>query len=104
MKAFEPVGDVLHLYAAPEVWPMLDGLVRGFRGSSDVHGTLVGLVSGFSHDQLPPSLEAERLLDRHWIVYDQRDADTRRRAERSFFDAIADHYESEIDAARNRAN
>jgi SAM-dependent methyltransferase len=104
MTASEPHDETLHLYVAPVVWQAVEGLVQGFKGGADGFGTIVGSVSGFDQRELPRPVDAERLLDRHWIVYQGGDVDSRRLAERSFFDLIADHYESEIDAGRNRAN
>lgn len=94
----------LHLYVAPEVWPAVELLLEGFSGKEDDLGTVVGTARSFSIEMLPATTEAERLLDRHWIVHLRSDAASRRGAERSFFDTIADHYESEVDGSRNRSN
>jgi SAM-dependent methyltransferase len=104
MTASERYAKDLYLYVAPNVWCMLEHLVSGFSGGQDAIGTIVGSASDFAAQQLPGAVEAERLLDRHWIVYQRNDLDSRRGAERSFFDAIADHYEREVDAKRNRTN
>lgn len=104
MTVSNPQDAALNLYVAATVWPTVEGLVRGFSGGADRLGTIVGSARSFAHGELPTSTEAERLLDRHWIVYEGDNPDSRRCAESSFFDAIADHYELEINTDRNRAN
>lgn len=97
-------GERLHLYVASEAWPLIADLVDGFHGEEDQRGAVVGTARGFEIYRLPDSAEAERLLDRHWIVHMTGDTEGRRTAERCFFDGIADRYELEVDPQRNRDN
>lgn len=83
---------------------MIADLVDDFQGAQDQGGTVVGTTQRFEVGRLPDSAEAERLLDRHWIVALRRDSEGRRAAERCFFDAIAGRYELEVDPQRNREN
>lgn len=103
MTASERNDTQVHLYIASDAVADVEGLIGGFCGREDGVGTLVGTAGSFT-GVVPDALEAERLMDRHWLIHRRDDPRSRQAAECSFFDAIADRYESEIDAARNRAN
>jgi hypothetical protein len=107
MTAVEPASadsDALHLYVAIRAWPMIVDLVEGLHDAQDLSVAFVGTAQAFAIDRLPYAVEAERLLDRYWIIHVRGDEEGRRDAELCFFDRIADRYELEIDPRRNRDN
>ncbi|MDI6104302.1 class I SAM-dependent methyltransferase [Actinoplanes sp. NEAU-A12] len=52
---------------------------------------------------LDAGLTWERYLDRHRVIYDQRNPGSRLLAERYLYEAVGDAYDHQIDTAQNRA-
>lgn len=93
------------LFVTPEALRAVGGTLgnAALMGTTS-NGVEVAQDSDFDGSLLPVDVGCERLLDRNWLIFLKDNETDRALAEEGFFDTIAEHYESEIDPERNRAN